>query len=63
MANVDREGRGRDNGSIVPWLVGLAILLVIVGWMLWRNNRLPDVEGRAPGELPAMAIPISPGSR
>lgn len=52
MANIDIEGPGRRSGSLLPWLLGLAVLIVIVGWMIWRNNRLPEIEGRAPGAPP-----------
>ncbi|MDP2307007.1 MAG: hypothetical protein Q8P18_13365 [Pseudomonadota bacterium] len=44
MANIDIEQRPKAN--ILPWLVALAILVVVVGWLLWRNNRIPDVQGR-----------------
>jgi hypothetical protein len=43
VANIDIEQRPR--GTILPWIVGLVILLVVVGWLLWRNNRIPQVEG------------------
>ena len=43
MADIDIEQRPR--GNILPWIIGLAILVVVVGWLLWRNNRIPDVEG------------------
>lgn len=49
MANIDIEQRPKSN--ILPWLIGLAVLLVVVGWLLWRNNRIPDVQGRL--ETPA----------
>ena len=61
MADIDIEQRPR--GSILPWLVALAILIVLVGWLLWRNNRLPEIEGsllparEAPAlEAPAFAV-------
>ncbi|MDP2314322.1 MAG: hypothetical protein Q8P41_15575 [Pseudomonadota bacterium] len=44
MANIDIEQRPKAN--ILPWLIGLAILVLVVGWLLWRNNRIPDVQGR-----------------
>lgn len=44
MANIDIEQRPK--GNILPWLVGLAILVAVVGWLLWQNNRIPDVQGR-----------------
>ncbi len=44
MADIDIERRPKAN--ILPWLIGLAILVVVVGWLLWRNNRIPEVEGR-----------------
>ncbi len=44
MADIDIEQRPR--GSILPWLVALALLIVVVGWLLWRNNRLPEVQGQ-----------------
>ncbi|MES2637887.1 MAG: hypothetical protein V4850_00325 [Myxococcota bacterium] len=65
MANIDIEQRPKAN--ILPWLVGLAILVVVVGWLLWRNNRIPDVQGRletparndALDEAHAEALPIA----
>ena len=46
MANVELEPRS-GGGSIVPWLIGLAVLIVVVGWLLYRNNRLPEGVGAA----------------
>jgi hypothetical protein len=43
VANIDIEQRPR--GNILPWIMGLVLLLVVVGWLMWRNNRLPQVEG------------------
>lgn len=41
MADIDIERRPK--GNVLPWLIGLAILALIVGWLLWRNNRIEGV--------------------
>ena len=58
MADIDIERRPR--GSILPWIVGLAILSVIVGWLLWRNNRLPEIQGAL--DLPDTAWTAAPAA-
>ena len=56
MADIDIEQRPR--GNILPWLIGLAILVLVVGWLLWRNNRIPQVEGHWT-PLPAEQAPAT----
>lgn len=58
MADIDIEQRPR--GSVLPWLVALAILIVLVGWLLWRNNRLPEVEGNLLLPVPAETFAALP---
>lgn len=61
MANVETGARPR--GSMLPWLVALAVLILVVGWLLWRNNRLPALEGAAPRVEERPLSRLNPGSR
>ena len=49
MAN--RHIESRPEGAMLPWLVALAILIVLVGWLLYRNNQSPAPQG---SDRPAM---------
>jgi hypothetical protein len=58
VAEIEIERKPKPN--ILPWLVGLGILVIIVGWLVWRNNRIPEPTGRlektgAPRAVPAPA--------